>query len=198
MTAQGNSVNGISIANNDVDTPNIGIAITGGNGWGVPTTGPLFYADNNVVSGAQIFCNQVDQVPTIGVTPSSGITGINVVAGEDTASGNQVQQAYVADNLVAGLLGGASTFANLGSGGSGNTISTSASPTPAISLVANAEGESPLIAPNTWIEIKGVNLTPHQDALNLRIWTSADFVNNQMPAQLDGVSVTVNGKNAYV
>jgi uncharacterized protein (TIGR03437 family) len=198
-SAQGNSIDGISIANNDVNTPQVGIAITGGYGGGAPAGGgPTFSADNNVVAGAQIFCNQLDQIPTLGVTPSSGIKGINVAAGLDDASGNHVQQAYIADNLVAGVLGGASTFAYLGGGGSGNTMSTSASPTPAISLVANAEGESPVIAPNTWIEIKGVDLAPRQDALNVRIWGAADFVNNQMPAQLDGVGVTVNGKSAYV
>ena len=109
-----------------------------------------------------------------------------------------MQQAYIADNLIAGVLSGASTFAYLGSGGSGNTLTTSANPTPAISLVANAEGESPVIAPNTWIEIKGVNLAPHQDALISRIWTTPDFVNNQMPVQLDGTSATVNGKSAFV
>ena len=197
--AQENSINGISIANNDLDTPAVGIAVTGGWGGGSPTGGaPTFSADNNVVAGAQIFCNQVDQIPTLGVTPSSGIKGINVVAGLDEASGNQVQQAYIADNLVAGVLGGASTFASLDSAGSGNTISTSASATPAISLVANAEGESPLIAPNTWVEIKGVDLAPRQDALMTRIWTTPDFVNNQLPLQLDGTSVTVNGKSAFV
>src|ERR1019366_3811707 len=31
---------------------------------------------------------------------------------------------------------------------------------PAITEVANAEGESPAIAPNAWVEIKGVNLAP--------------------------------------
>jgi len=197
--AQGNSINGISIAHNDVNTPSVGIAITGGWGGGSPTGGaPTFSADNNVVAGAQIFCNQVDQIPTQGVTPASGIEGINLVAGLAEASGNQVQQAYIVDNLVAGVLGGASTFGYLGSGGSGNTMSTSASPTPAISLVANAEGESPVIAPNTWIEIKGVNLAPLQDALNVRTWTPADFLNNQMPVELDGVSATVNGKSAFV
>jgi uncharacterized protein (TIGR03437 family) len=64
-----------------------------------------------------------------------------------------------------------------------------------ISLVANAEGESPTIAPNTWVEIKGsgLSLTGHT-----RIWQGSDFVNDQMPTQLDGVSATVNGKNAFV
>jgi uncharacterized protein (TIGR03437 family) len=64
-----------------------------------------------------------------------------------------------------------------------------------ISLVANAEGESLTIAPNTWVEIKGSNLAPAGDS---RTWKTSDFVNNQMPKQLDGVSVTVNGKSSYV
>lgn len=196
--AQGNSINGISIANNELNTPAVGIAITGGDGDETPVGPTTFSADNNVVAGVQIFCNQVDQIPTLGVTPSSGIKGINVAAGEDEASGNQVSQLYIADNLVAGTLGGASTFPYLGSGGSGNTLTTSATPTPAISFVANAEGESPVIAPNTWVEIKGVNLAPPRDALTTRIWTTPDFLNNQLPLQLDGVSVTVNGKRAYV
>jgi uncharacterized protein (TIGR03437 family) len=66
---------------------------------------------------------------------------------------------------------------------------------PGITLVANAEGESLTIAPNTWVEIKGVNLAPTGDT---RIWQGSDFVNNQMPTQLDGVSATVNGKSAFV
>jgi uncharacterized protein (TIGR03437 family) len=66
---------------------------------------------------------------------------------------------------------------------------------PQISLVANAEGESPTIAPNTWVEIKGSDLALPGDA---RIWQAPDFVNGQLPTQLDGVSVTVNGKSAFL
>src|ERR1035438_8749099 len=33
-----------------------------------------------------------------------------------------------------------------------------------VAEVANAEGESPTIAPNTWVEIKGVNLAPSGDS----------------------------------
>jgi uncharacterized protein (TIGR03437 family) len=65
----------------------------------------------------------------------------------------------------------------------------------AIALVANAANENASIAPNTWVEIKGSNLAPAGDS---RSWQSSDFVNNQMPTVLDGVSVTVNGKSAYV
>ena len=68
-------------------------------------------------------------------------------------------------------------------------------PVPAISLVANAFGESPTIAPNTWVEIKGTNLAPPGD---IRSWQGSDFVNTQLPISLDGVSVTMNGKNAFV
>ena len=66
---------------------------------------------------------------------------------------------------------------------------------PSISLVANAEGESPTIAPNSWTEIKGAGLSLTGDT---RIWQTSDFTNNQMPAQLDAISATVNGKAAYV
>jgi len=66
---------------------------------------------------------------------------------------------------------------------------------PQIAEVVNAEGESPAIAPNTWVAIRGVNLGPAGDA---RTWLASDFTGTQMPTQLDGVSVTVNGKSAYV
>ena len=73
---------------------------------------------------------------------------------------------------------------------------TSAPPAPVISLVANAEGQAHLIAPNTWVEIMGSNLAAPGDT---RIWQGADFTAGglTMPTQLDGVSATVNGKAAY-
>jgi uncharacterized protein (TIGR03437 family) len=66
---------------------------------------------------------------------------------------------------------------------------------PVVSLVANAEGEALEIAPNSWVEIKGLDLAP---AGQSRIWQSSDFTGNQMPTQINGVSVMVNGKNAFV
>ena len=72
----------------------------------------------------------------------------------------------------------------------------SAQSTPTITLVANAEGgEKPVIAPNTWVEVKGTSLSKGNDT---RIWQGSDFVNGQLPTSLDGVSVTVNGKPAYI
>jgi uncharacterized protein (TIGR03437 family) len=66
---------------------------------------------------------------------------------------------------------------------------------PTISLVVNAEGGGASIAPNTWVQINGANLAPAGDS---RTWQNTDFVSGKLPAQLDGVSVTVNGKSAYV
>ena len=64
---------------------------------------------------------------------------------------------------------------------------------PLVNKVANAEGESLTIAPNTWEEVKGSGLAP-----DTRTWLPSDFVNNQMPTALDGSSVTINGEKAFV
>lgn len=80
-------------------------------------------------------------------------------------------------------------------GGIRKVNAPAASTVPTISLVSNAFGGSLNIAPNTWIQVKGVNLAPAGDR---RIWAGADFANNVLPTQLDGVSVTVNGKPAFV
>jgi len=66
---------------------------------------------------------------------------------------------------------------------------------PFVAAVTNAEGGSPVIAPNTWVTIVGADLAPAGDS---RTWQGSDFVNHQLPTQLDGVSATVNGKPAYV
>jgi uncharacterized protein (TIGR03437 family) len=64
---------------------------------------------------------------------------------------------------------------------------------PSVTKVANAEGESLIIAANTWVEIKGSGLSTTS-----RTWQDSDFVGNNMPTSLDGVSVTMNGEKAYV
>lgn len=73
---------------------------------------------------------------------------------------------------------------------------------PSIALVANAEGEATTIAPNTWVEIKGSLLAPAGVSSPAcapgYCWQASDFVNNQLPAALQGVSATVNGEKAFV
>jgi protocatechuate 3,4-dioxygenase beta subunit len=59
--------------------------------------------------------------------------------------------------------------------------------------VVNAAGFQPGSAPGTWLSIHGFRLSP-----TTRVWTTADFVDGKLPVSLDGVSVTINGKNAFV
>jgi len=68
---------------------------------------------------------------------------------------------------------------------------------PSITSVDTAGG-FPNIAQNDWIEIKGTNLAPTSVGAGL-IWSNApEFASGMMPAQLGGVSVTVNGKPAFI
>jgi len=49
------------------------------------------------------------------------------------------------------------------------------------------------IAPSSWISILGSNLSA-----TTRSWTLSDFVGNNLPTVLDGVSVKINGSPAYI
>jgi uncharacterized protein (TIGR03437 family) len=69
--------------------------------------------------------------------------------------------------------------------------------TPVISaggvISASAFGAFTAAAPGSYIEIYGTNL-----AGTTRQWAGSDFTNGAAPTALDGVTVTVNGQNAYV
>jgi uncharacterized protein (TIGR03437 family) len=64
---------------------------------------------------------------------------------------------------------------------------------PAIASVLNGASFQPGIEAGSWAMIKGANL-----ANSTRTWTSSDFVGGNLPTQLDGVSVTIDGKPAFV
>ncbi|HLJ13050.1 MAG TPA: TIGR03118 family protein [Bryobacteraceae bacterium] len=83
--------------------------------------------------------------------------------------------------------------AGISNQGHGLFGSIQAAPALAASDVVNGASFQPSIAPNTWIAIAGSNLSS-----TTRAWQSADFVNGALPTQLDGVTVTINGKPAYV
>jgi uncharacterized protein (TIGR03437 family) len=69
------------------------------------------------------------------------------------------------------------------------------SSSPLITSVGNAFSNSAIIAPNTWVAIKGTSLSPTGDS---RIWQASDFVGEELPTALDGVRVTINGETVYV
>src|SRR4029077_13564778 len=58
---------------------------------------------------------------------------------------------------------------------------------------ASAFNPSAGVAAGNWLEIYGSNL-----ATTTRGWQGFDFNRNNAPTALDGVSVTIGGKSAYV
>ena len=69
---------------------------------------------------------------------------------------------------------------------------------PIISSVVTAYA-GPAIAQNTFIVIKGADLVPATTPAGGVIWSSApSFASGLMPTELNGVSVTVNSKPAFV
>jgi uncharacterized protein (TIGR03437 family) len=59
--------------------------------------------------------------------------------------------------------------------------------------VVNAASFEPGISANSWVTITGTNLSA-----TTRLWGAAELVDGKLPTSLDGVSVTINGKQAYV
>lgn len=87
----------------------------------------------------------------------------------------------------------------------GNLLSrnviTSSSGTGGVITSINTAGSpaSAGIMQNAWIEIKGNNLVPANTPAAGVIWSTApEFAQNKMPTQIGTVSVTINGKAAYV
>ena len=67
------------------------------------------------------------------------------------------------------------------------------SPKVAITSVVNGASFLQGLASGAWITLNGSGLSD-----TTRTWTTSDFNGNQLPTQLDGVSVTVNSIPAYV
>ncbi len=74
------------------------------------------------------------------------------------------------------------------------TLAPAAGNAPAISQNGVKSGASfqPGIVPNSWVAIQGANLSTSTNT-----WDKA-IVNGQLPASLDGVSVSIGGKPAYI
>jgi uncharacterized protein (TIGR03437 family) len=68
---------------------------------------------------------------------------------------------------------------------------------PNVKAIVNAADATGTLlgAPNTWMTLYGTNLAPPEHA---RSWQTSDFINNQMPTNLDGVSVSFGGASGYI
>jgi uncharacterized protein (TIGR03437 family) len=88
--------------------------------------------------------------------------------------------------------------------GGGGFACTNTTP-PSITSVDSASGYGgySYFASGSWLEIKGSNLADPSDprlkaATNPGQWTAGDFGGSNAPTVLDGISVSINGKPAYV
>jgi uncharacterized protein (TIGR03437 family) len=66
---------------------------------------------------------------------------------------------------------------------------------PAITSVLNGASYQPGIESGSWVMIQGVNLANTYPG---RTWTASGVDNGELPTSLDGVSVTIDGKPAFV
>ncbi|HTB11678.1 MAG TPA: choice-of-anchor tandem repeat GloVer-containing protein [Bryobacteraceae bacterium] len=101
---------------------------------------------------------------------------------------------------------GAGTIFRLQLAGTTSTPYTCTNTTPPVITSigsASAYGSYNYFASGSWLEIKGTNMADPNDprlsaATNPGQWTSADFNGSNAPTSLDGISVSVNGKSAYM
>jgi len=76
-----------------------------------------------------------------------------------------------------------------------NQAGASTGLTPVITSVVNGASFQPGIEAGSWVTIQGTNLANTSPG---RIWRNDEIVGGRLPTALDGVSVTINGRAAYV
>ena len=116
--------------------------------------------------------------------PASDIGPVTIYVAANAANGKNDDSG---DHIYTTKLQLQPAAATTGSAGSAPAISSGG--------VVSAAAFKPAAgaAPGTWIEIFGTNLSA-----STRSWSNSDFTGNAAPTSLDGVSVTIGGKNAYV
>ena len=211
-TQQGAELVGAGTANNDA-LQGTSVALSS-DGRVAIVGGPV---DNNNIGAAWVFAQPVlVSPPAIATQPasqtiSSGLAATLSVAASGTpplafqwyqgTAGNTSipvgtnSNSYTTPALTATTSYWVRVTNPYGTADSNTAVVTVPAIVPVITQVFNAASNSAVIAPNTWIAIQGLNLAPAGDT---RTWQGSDFVNNQLPAALDGVSATVNGKSGYV
>jgi uncharacterized protein (TIGR03437 family) len=173
-----------------------------------PLGGDYFNATFGFVGSTGSF-NAIDsnQPAVIGGNAGSASGTATITGGTGTFAGATGSFTYT--TVGAGTLANETFTLNL----TGTLVTPAATPPPPYSCStqptitsvdsASAYGGYSYFASGSWLEIKGTNLVNPADprlkaATNPGQWTAADFVGVNAPTVLDNISVTVNGKPAYV
>jgi len=143
--------------------------------------------------------NQPNQAGTIFmVTPGGTLTTLYNFCSEPHCTDGSVSDASLIQ-ATDGNLYGVTEYGGANNDGtvfrfqlSGGTVSAAG---PSISGVvsASAFGGFSSVAPGSWVEIYGSNLAPATQG-----WTGSDFIGNNAPTMLNGVSVSIGGQAAFV
>jgi uncharacterized protein (TIGR03437 family) len=112
--------------------------------------------------------------------PATDVGPIILYAAGNAANANAVE---TGDNIYTTSL----TLTAGGGGGSGGDK-------PAITSVVNGASFQPGFSQNSWVSIFGTGL----GGSNSRTWQAGDFQGNQLPTSLEGTTVTINSKPAFV
>ena len=173
-----------------------GNGATYSSGDGGPATSASIYTYAGVAADAagNVFIGEGNRIRR--VDASSGI--ISTIAGNGTfgLGGDGVQPALSARTAVLAF--------DIDANGNLLTVDSTrvrliANPNAVAIITVDMLGGFTELAQNAWIVIKGVNLAPSNLGANGLTWSSApDFASGRMPTQLANVSVTVNGKPAFI
>jgi uncharacterized protein (TIGR03437 family) len=142
----------------------------------------------------------------VAITPDGRHAYVTTSPTETGIGNGSVTIIDTASNTVTGTVGVQSNPYGLAfkSGAASGYVCTNTTP-PVISSIdsASAYGAYPYFSSGSWLEIKGTNLADPSDprltaSTNPGQWTTSDFTGSNAPTVLDGISVSINGKPAYV
>ncbi len=130
-------------------------------------------------------------------TPSASWISVSPRGG---ATPGNVSISVKPGSMPPGSYPGSVQIAGAGAANGPQTISvtltvTAAAVLPQITSVVNGASFQSGIESGSWVTIKGTTLANTNPG---RTWTAGEIVNGNLPTSLDGVSVTIDGKPAYV
>jgi uncharacterized protein (TIGR03437 family) len=166
-----------------------------------PQTLTFNYAPGGTTPAAQTISIANTGSGTLSWIASSSVSWATLSAASGTATASATAKLSVSVNpasLAVGSYNGNVQIAAAGASGSPVSVSLTlvvgvAQPAGVITGVVNGASFGAGFASATWVSIFGTNLSA-----STQIWGASDFVNGALPASLDQVSVSIDGKPAYV